>query len=246
MLSLLSLALPSSKAADGPAGGMAGRMATLEKKLAAMDFDEAANEVVITGANLRIVNGLEATDTANGLGNLIVGYNELRSEVPFECPPGSTTRLCIDIRTGSHNIVVGRFNNFSSFGGLVVGQLHEISGQFASISGGNFNTASGDFASVSGGLQNTASGFQSSVSGGGGNTASGTDSSVRGGNANTASGNISSVSGGLFNTADDVSSSVSGGQFNTASGAFSSVSGGFQRTAPAQFNWAAGALFSDQ
>ena len=35
-------------------------MAALEDKLSAMTFDGAANEVVITGANLRIVNGLGA------------------------------------------------------------------------------------------------------------------------------------------------------------------------------------------
>ena len=49
VLALLSLTLPSGKAADAPAGGIAIRMAALEKKLAAMDFDDAANEVVITG-----------------------------------------------------------------------------------------------------------------------------------------------------------------------------------------------------
>jgi hypothetical protein len=78
MLSLLSLALPSGKAADAPGKGMAERMATLEQKLAAMTFDDSTNEVVISGANLRIVNGLGATETTNGLGNLIVGYNEAR------------------------------------------------------------------------------------------------------------------------------------------------------------------------
>jgi hypothetical protein len=126
MLALLSLALPSGKAADAPGRGMAERMATMEKKLAAMDFDDAANEVVITGANLRIVNGLGTTDTANGLGNLIVGYNESRP--PNEGP---------DVRAGSHDVVVGRRLNFSSFGGLVVGFLNEISGRFASVSGGS-------------------------------------------------------------------------------------------------------------
>jgi hypothetical protein len=55
MLSLLSLALPSGKAADTQPRGMAARMTALEDKLAAMAFDAAANEVVITGVNLRIV-----------------------------------------------------------------------------------------------------------------------------------------------------------------------------------------------
>ncbi len=263
VLGLLSWALPSGKAADAPGRGMAERMATLEKKLAAMDVDDAANEVVISGANLRIVNGLGTTNTTNGLGNLIVGYNEDRG--------GGT-----DTRIGSHNMVVGREHNFSSFGGLVVGLRNEISGEFASVSGGAGNTASGGAASVSGGNSNTASGGNSSVSGGtintasglravwvgggigntasgnvsslcGGNsnTATGFSSSVCGGNANTASGAASSVTGGSFNTASGESASVSGGESNTASGFRSSVSGGRNRTAPAQFNWAAGALFSD-
>jgi hypothetical protein len=156
VLALLSLALPSGKAADAPGRGMAERMAALEDKLAVMAFDAAANEVVITGANLRIVNGLGATDTTNGVGNLIVGYNESR------LVRGDDT----DNRTGPHNIVVGQELNFSSFGGLVVGFFNEISGTFASVSGGQQNTASGRFASVSGGRQNTASGDESSVSGG--------------------------------------------------------------------------------
>jgi hypothetical protein len=100
VLGLLSWALPSGKAADAPGRGMAERMATVEKKLAAMDFDDAANEVVITGANLRIVNGLGATRTANGLGNLIVGYNEERIASSFRPPT--------NMRTGSHNVVGGR------------------------------------------------------------------------------------------------------------------------------------------
>src|SRR5262245_53382740 len=145
MLSLLSLALPSGKAADAPGRGMAERMASLEKKLAAMDFDAVANEVVITGANLRIVNGLGSTETTNGLGNLIVGYNE-------------STPIRPDSRSGSHNVVVGEGNNFSSFGGLVVGLGNEISGTFASVTGGTVNTASGGGSSVSWGLQRIAPG----------------------------------------------------------------------------------------
>jgi hypothetical protein len=143
MLSLLSLALPSGKAADAPRG-MAERMATLEDKLAAMAFDAAANEVVITGANLRIVNGPGTTESMNGVGNLIVGYNEL----------GNNPRHP-DVRMGSHNIVVGTRLNFSSFGGLVVGDSNEISGTFASVSGGTNNTASGIHSSVSGGQAHT-------------------------------------------------------------------------------------------
>ena len=68
-----------------------------------------------------------------------MGYNEPR-------PEGEE-----NIRTGSHNVVVGRQHNFSRFGGLVVGFFNEIRGSFASVSGGNHNTASGGSSSVSGG-----------------------------------------------------------------------------------------------
>jgi hypothetical protein len=179
MLALLSLALPSGKAADTQPQGMAERMATLEHTLSAMAFDDAANEVVITGANLRIVNGMGNTRTTNGLGNLIVGYNELRNDPNIP-----------DVRTGSHNAVVGRQHNFSSFGGLVVGDFNEISGQFASVSGGRANIAAGDSSSISGGSINTIRGIgqrgQSAIS-----------ASICGGVSNTASGNSSAISGGL-------------------------------------------------
>src|SRR5262249_23459141 len=167
------------------------------------------NEVVISGANLRIVNGLGSTETTNGLGNLIVGYNELRND------PGSADvrtgylrallapdllsgahNWAADVRTGSHNIVMGSQNNFSSYGGLVVGLVNDISGAFASVKGGIFNIASGELASVSGGNGNMGEGGGSSISGGQVNAASGVLASVSGGSQNTASGNFSSVSGG--------------------------------------------------
>jgi len=49
----------------------------------------------------------------NGLGNLIIGYNELR---------GSG-----DNRIGSHNLILGSKNNFASYGGMVAGTLNDIS-----------------------------------------------------------------------------------------------------------------------
>jgi hypothetical protein len=121
------------------------RFAALERKLAPLTFDAATNEVVITGANLRLLNGLGSTETTNGLGNLIVGYNEPRD--------GEETR-----RTGSHNVVVGTQHQFSSVGGLVVGLHNEIRGAFAAVSGGVRNTAAGKFSAVSGGQHRTAEG----------------------------------------------------------------------------------------
>jgi hypothetical protein len=146
VLAVLTWALPAGTAPEDAGAQGEKEKKGLEQRVAALEsllkhFSREGDEVTITGANLHLVNCLEATITANGLGNLIVGYNEPRESE--------------NIRTGSHNIVVGRFNNFSRFGGLVVGQLNTISGDFASVSGGSDNTASGEFSSVIGGAGNT-------------------------------------------------------------------------------------------
>ena len=172
----------------------------------------SGDDITFEGVNVHIVNGLGNTETVNGTGNLIVGYNE---------PRGTG-----DFRIGSHNIVVGRRHNYTSYGGLVVGDRNEISGSYSSVSGGGSNTASDYGSSVSGGIGNTAKGYFSSVTGGVENTASGSYSSVSAGRDNIASSNDSGVSGGSFNTASGVGSSVSGGEYNKASGDYSFVGGG--------------------
>ena len=176
------------------------RVTALETLLA--HFSRVGSDVYITGANLHILNGTGSTDgRVTGLGNLIVGYNELR---------GSGND-----RSGSHNIVVGSRHNFSSYGGLIAGFSNTISGQYASVSGGAFNTASGLWSSVSGGDSNTASGDTASVSGGAFNIASGVLSSVSGGLSNIASGSRASVSGGRSRTATGQFDWVAGGLFQT-------------------------------
>jgi hypothetical protein len=145
VLSFIGWTLQAVTAGDAPIFPLPERLAALERKLTALTFDAATNEVRITGANLRLVNGLGSTETTNGTGNLLVGYSE-----PGD---GGETR-----QTGSHNVVVGKQHQFSSFGGLVVGRQNEIRGAFASVSGGVRNTAAGDFSSVSGGHNRTAAG----------------------------------------------------------------------------------------
>src|SRR5262249_37844100 len=122
-----------------------GQMAVFLKKL----FDltcmrREGNDVIFEGCNVHIRSGAGATDApVNRLGNLIVGYNEVGQ--PFE------------IRTGSHNLVVGPFHTYSSHGGFVAGHNNALLAPHASVSGGELNTASGADASVSGGVGNTAS-----------------------------------------------------------------------------------------
>lgn len=207
--------------------------------------------LTFTGVNLHVRNGLGSTHgnsgngpEVNGLGNLIVGYDEARA-VESD-------------KSGSHNLIVGGQHNYPSYGGFVAGHHNSINGGTSSVSGGQNNTAHGGTSSVSGGFGNTAHGGYSSVSGGGSNIAVGQMSSVSGGEKNVAMGvrssvsggeynyaigNFSSVSGGSGNEAAGESSSISGGQVNTAEGDRSSVSGGLIRRASGENNWVAGSLF---
>ncbi len=201
------------------------RIAALEAKLSG--FTRSGNDIIITGANLHIRSGSGTTNgTVNGNGNLIIGYNESRG-------PG-------DVRTGSHNLIVGRAHNYSSYGGIVAGIENTISGAYSSVSGGALNTASGSTSSVTGGYNNTASGSTSSVSGGYGNTATVGYSSVSGGRNNIANNTYASVSGGYANNASGGYSSVSGGAYNTVTGAYASVSGGRNNIASGDYSSVAG------
>jgi hypothetical protein len=175
--------------------------------------------IQFSGVNLQVVNGEGKTASVNGEGNLVIGYDENAAKHE---------------QTGSHDLVLGEEQTFTSYasilGGLrntasgaesfIVGEGNTASGEGASVSGGRGNKAeSGD--SVSGGSGNTAengTGESSSVSGGGGNTAAGQDSSVSGGGGNRANWINTSVSGGEGNAAGNKGDSVSGGRHNVAMG----------------------------
>ena len=95
--------------------------------------------VIFRGANVHIQSGSNAT---NGLGNLIIGNNEMPGGGPS--PTGTN-------RTGSHNLVIGFGHSYSASGGFVAGTMNSISGQASSVSGGTGNTASGKGSSILGG-----------------------------------------------------------------------------------------------
>ncbi len=203
------------------------RVQELEAKLACMSKD--GDNVVFDKCNIYIRSGSGKTDgEVNGVGNLIIGYNETTSENIK--------------RTGSHNLVIGPEHAYTSFGGVVAGRENTISAPYASVTGGRLNTASGRGASVSGGSVNTASKDFASVSGGKSNEAKGLNASVSGGTSNSAQGDFTSVTGGSDNAANGFAASISGGSGNIATGNYTSVSGGKRRDAVEQDSWRAGNL----
>ena len=196
---------------------------------------------LFSGLNLQLVNGTGQTDSTNGRGNLILGYDVARHDEMYFCSDGQFTEReaceragqtwATSHKTGSHYLVIGDRNNYAQYGGLVVG---------------TYNTSTGPGASVSGGRENKASGPYASVSGGTGNAARGPYTSVSGGESNAANGPAATVSGGTYNIANGAAASVNGGEFNTASGSAASVSGGLQRSATGPQDWVAGGLIQDQ
>jgi hypothetical protein len=224
-----------------------GKVATLETKAAASESKIAALEATLkgvtriesgiggkptiqfSGVNVQVVNGEGKTETTNGEGNLVIGYDLGVLE------PEKT-------QAGSHNLVLGYAPTYTSWGGIVAGLDNKITGGYASVTGGAGNTASAQGASVSGGIKGTAFGEMASVTGGEENSAYYYDT-ASGGRHNLAganSGEWATVSGGEYNEAG-TNSWVGGGLRNHAlgrfgvPGAFNSIFGGKELTANGEF-----------
>ncbi len=192
-----------------------------------------------TGVNLQINNGIGSTTSGNGLGNIIIGYNEASNFAPEFCsdPQYTTSVTCIgnlqmwgrNVYRGSHNLVLGSSNSYDDSAGIVAGI---------------YNVMNNDLASVIGGERNISSGYKSMVLGGRENIASGISSTISAGVKNQAIGIYSGVIGGAFNQSIG-QSSTSGGNNSRALGLRSTVSGGSNRTASGDYDWVAGSLFED-
>ena len=177
----------------GPTGGMGATGAT-GPDLPCMSYEASGiaekPTIQFSGCNVQIVNGMGKTATTNGEGNLVIGYDN-RGEYRYNGP--------LAIQTGSHNLIMGGENEFTSYGGIAAGFDNSITAPFAAVTGGYGNYASGEAASVSGGDGNTAAAEAASVSGGGANIASGLFASISGGGDNRAAGFNSWIGGGLEN-----------------------------------------------
>lgn len=170
-------------------------------------------DVLISKGNLFVYSGV--SEGINGKGNIVVGATKINKKT----------------HPGSHNVMVGESNTYTSYGGFVAGFQNTISAPHATVTGGSNNTSSGTSSSIAGGELNIAIGTNSAVSGGSSNEATGYSSSVNGGKDNVASNSYSAVNGGINNTASGFISAVNGGRNNTASGEASAVNGGRNNTA---------------
>jgi hypothetical protein len=148
-------------------------------------IDDAGNTVPtvrFSGINVQIVNGTGSTDGAvNGLGNLVIGYQEVRNTVPGPgCDNSSMPDFCENDRTGSHNLAIGKWHNYRQNAGLLAGSRNSTFANFSAALGLE-NSAEAIATTITGGLRNRAIGITSSVSGGTRNVSDGATSTVSGG-----------------------------------------------------------------
>jgi hypothetical protein len=106
--------------------------------------------IQFSGANVQILNGEGSTQTTNGAGNLMIGYNENPNQ---------------EAQTGSHNLVVGPEQRYISYGAILGGRNNKALGPYGFVVG-IANKASNEGSSVSGGFENTAGFKFSSIFGG--------------------------------------------------------------------------------
>lgn len=186
------------------------RVTALETKTQYMSVNTTAKSTIFSGCNVFVNDGGGSTDAivtnaaGDGLGNLIIGYNVT----------GHRAAGDPDIRTGSHNLILGDDNNYSSFGGLVAGRFSNVNSGYASICGGYGNTVSQTYTAILGGFGNKATGNVSSICGGRLNTTSGDSATILGGYSDLASGDLSAIAGGNYITQSTLGG-WSGGAYHT-------------------------------
>lgn len=200
---------------------LADRVDQLEGELAASDAEvdrltglldgverldvDGRDTLRLSAVNLQVVNGEgETHGEPNGLGNIILGVNEERTDVATS-------------RSGSHYLVVGDAHEYTGTGGIVAGHRNTVGNRGTSVLSGLNNVAEGLMSVVVNGTRNTASGNYATVVGGELNTADGGWSAIVTGlrNTTTADANIGSVLAGQDNEVAETGSAILGGEGET-------------------------------
>ena len=168
---------------------------------------EDSETALFQGINVQIVNNGFTTDSIDGTGNLILGFNEINPVARAYCSEISITdeSACVDSgftwsankRLGSHNLVLGRWNDYINFGGIVGGEFNKIAGSYSMVLGGILNETQSAYSTILGGSGNKAQGLGTTISGGEANRTIGVLSSIAGGFNNRTKGNLSTISGGI-------------------------------------------------
>ena len=178
---------------------------------------DSTNNVMVSGANFQITNGLGAEPSSwlgqtgtNGLGNLIIGYNE------------ETGYAEEYVKTGSHNLVIGVDHSYMGYGNIIGGMRNEVNAQYSACISRESEMTWGNVNILLGGARNIMVGTSRSVLIGGEWNTLGTDSTDT---------RYSVLAGGRVNHIQDgYSNSIFGGGGNvtTLEGLNRSIFGGME------------------
>ena len=121
------------------------RITELEQNLACVSPNSDGANLYFEGCNVHVRNGEGSTETINGSGNLIVGYDESTGNGSPICSDGAyhsgnSTLDKIDCeaageiwsvyqKTGSHNLVIlviGKGHSYTQYAGFVAGDINAI------------------------------------------------------------------------------------------------------------------------
>ena len=131
---------------------LAARLEATQTLLAPVSYDARKGSWTLTGVNLQVRNGTGSTaGDGDGTGNIVVGWNEAGED---------------DVRTGSHNVIVGTGHSWEGHSGLATGTDHLLAGVGAATLGGEGNTVTADDGVVIGGQDNTVAALLGVVVGG--------------------------------------------------------------------------------
>ena len=159
---------------------------------------DETGDVVIVGANLRLVQALDPNSAEQGKGNLIIGH--------FDTANTEST----------HSLIMGSGHQVSGEGHIVSGSNHIVSGMHSAAISGDHNALEGEYLSTLSGQDNTIVANYSSISGGGENLIENDHSSIAGGFQNEITGTYATIAGGFANKVSGHTASVAGGGTNRA------------------------------
>ena len=121
---------------EGPEGGAGFSTEQREKLKAILPYIKYTASgiagkptIVFSGVNVQVVDGEGKTESVNGEGNLVIGYDENGKH---------------HAQTGSHDVILGEEEEFTSVGGMVMGYSNTIAAPFATVTGGRVQPLSAE------------------------------------------------------------------------------------------------------
>lgn len=192
-----------------------------------VSVDDSAHTVLVSGANLQVVNGTDNQTQGNSLGNVVVGYNPVDSVEQYALRTGSHNLVVgsSHIFNGSCNIIGGKSNQTQGFYGIVTGEYNEFSGLGGGMIGGRYNVNSLNDGATLGGRDNTIDSDGGAIVGGRGNTVLREQAVVIAGagnwigNESGTNSRYAVICGGIDNAVNDGQyAGIFGGSFNEING----------------------------